>query len=193
MKIEVIDIWKEHKDHIHNYVAQKVEASIVEDLVQDVFAELCESYSKNKEIRNPRNWLFQVSRNLISDHYQEKIKTAENEQTFISLPVEEYKNCLCDIAEESILQLLPNEYALPLILSDIKNIPQKEIAAELGLNYTNTKSRIQRARKKLKEVIEANTEFTYNKHNEPVSGKLKNGHSLPLQMVEMIKKLELED
>jgi len=193
MNLHVESIWNEHKEHIKNYIAQKVEPLEVEDLVQDVFAELIEAKNRKNEILHPRNWLFQVARNLISDHYQNKIMVAEKEQVFLSLPVKEYKNCLCDIAEESIMQLLPEEYALPLILSDIKSVPQKEIATQLGLNYANTKSRIQRARKKLKEIIEANTDFTYNKFNEPVAGKLKNGHNLPIQMVEMIKKLELED
>jgi RNA polymerase sigma-70 factor (ECF subfamily) len=48
---------------------------------------------------------------------------------------------------------LPEKYAIPLKMADIEGLKQQEIANKLGLSLTGAKSRIQRARKLLKEEI----------------------------------------
>ena len=41
-----------------------------------------------------------------------------------------------------------------MILSELKNVPQKEIAAQLNMNYVTVRSKVQRGRKKLKQLFE---------------------------------------
>ena len=52
-----------------------------------------------------------------------------------------------------LIQLLPEKYAVPLHLSDIEEMKQADVSKKLNLSLTATKSRIQRARKMLKEKI----------------------------------------
>jgi RNA polymerase sigma-70 factor (ECF subfamily) len=52
-----------------------------------------------------------------------------------------------------MIELLPKEYAKPLMLSDIDKIPQKDIAKQLNLELSATKMRIQRARIKLRALF----------------------------------------
>ena len=48
---------------------------------------------------------------------------------------------------------LPQEYRLPLLLSELNGLPQKEVAERLGLSLSAAKSRVQRGRKRLKDLF----------------------------------------
>jgi RNA polymerase sigma-70 factor (ECF subfamily) len=69
---------------------------------------------------------------------------------------EKKENNLYKEAEElmkPLIKLLPEKYAVPLQLSDIEEVKQAEVSKIINLSLTATKSRIQRARKLLKEKI----------------------------------------
>ena len=48
---------------------------------------------------------------------------------------------------------LPAPYRDALIKAEIENIPQTELASALGLSHSGAKSRVQRARKMLREKL----------------------------------------
>jgi len=164
----------------------------VPDILQNVSIELLKSIEKGIEIKKPKSWLFQVSRNLIADYYKQKSKSTGLTSNFADNPSEDFQPCICDIMEQIIQSVLPKKYSEPLLLSDFHKIPQKEIAKQLNINYTNTKSRIQRARKKVKDAFYQSVDFTYNQKGEIVGGVLKTQNNLPPSLIKKIKKLQLE-
>ncbi|MFN0200337.1 MAG: sigma factor-like helix-turn-helix DNA-binding protein, partial [Bacteroidia bacterium] len=50
-------------------------------------------------------------------------------------------------------QKIPYKYAEALILTDIKGLSQQELADKLGISLSGAKSRVQRGREKLKEML----------------------------------------
>ena len=60
-----------------------------------------------------------------------------------------------DLAEcvRPFIEQLPAPYRDALILVEIKGLSQKQAASERGLSLSGMKSRVQRARRKLKEAI----------------------------------------
>ena len=50
-------------------------------------------------------------------------------------------------------ELLPEKYRQAVYLTDIVGLSQKELAKSLGISYSGAKSRVQRGREKLKEII----------------------------------------
>lgn len=81
-----------------------------------------------------------------------------------------------------MIKLLPKEYAIPLMLSDIDKIPQKEIAKQLNLELSATKMRIQRARKKLRDLFVECCHLEYDKQGNFIGCVIK--HSCkPLQNI----------
>ena len=74
---------------------------------------------------------------------------------------------------KALLKLLPTEYATPLYMSDIEGTDQKIIAENLGLTLTNTKTRIQRARIKLKERFLECCVVSFGENGEMVSFDIK--------------------
>ena len=118
------EIWNTHKEHLKNFVLTKVEDdAVAEDILQEVGIKL---HQNKKEIANHKNWLFQVTRNTIADYYRKKAKITQTDTTYISLPTINYQACPCDLVEVVIKKALPEKYGIPLIMSDLYKIPQKD-------------------------------------------------------------------
>jgi RNA polymerase sigma-70 factor (ECF subfamily) len=63
------------------------------------------------------------------------------------LAIEELSNCITPV-----IKRLPPEYQEIISMSELQGIPQKEIAKKLHMNYTTVRSKVQRGRKKMKEL-----------------------------------------
>ena len=136
------------------YIKKRVYlAEDAEDLTQEVFLKL--SKSDLSTIENVKAWIYQIAKNSIIDYYRAKKKKLERlESDFINETkdeanaIEELSQCIVPFIEK-----LPEEYSTLLKLSDLDNVPQKVIAEKMNMNYVTVRSKIQRGRKKLKEMF----------------------------------------
>ncbi len=124
-----------------------------EDITQEVFYKL--SKSGNEEVNNLKSWVYTIAKNTITDYYRKhKVHTEDVDNNSIfekeneESAVKELSSCIT-----SYVNLLPEEYRLVMTLSELENIPQKEIAKRLEMNYVTVRSKIQRGRKKLKDMF----------------------------------------
>jgi RNA polymerase sigma-70 factor (ECF subfamily) len=183
--------WNYHKNHLHNFIKTKVfDDDIVKDILQEVSIKLYDSLQKKTEIENYKNWLFQVARNTIADYYRdlEKHKKLNASEQKINL---DSSACVCDLSGFVIQQYLPEKYSKPLYMSDIEKKPQQEIAELLNLSLTATKSRIQRARKQLKELVTNCIDISHNNKGQISDFQLKNNCELPLALKEEMERINL--
>lgn len=186
-------IWNTHKRHLLNFINTKIDDThIAEDILQEVSVKLFENLQSKKNIRNYKNWLFQVSRNTIADYYRKNKKhtglTTENTEPIS----EQTTSCVCDLSGFVIKNYLPEKYSTPLYLSDIQQKPQQDIAKELQLSLPATKSRIQRARKQLKKLVLDCIEITYNTKGQITDFQLKKNCELPQELKSEIKLLNIK-
>lgn len=181
------EIWYKHKDHLLNFIKTKIgNEHISEDILQEVSIKLLDNLNRETKIKNYKTWLFQVTRNTIADYYRKHKKYSE-----LSINQSEINTnssaCVCDLSGFIIQTYLPEKYSRPLYLSDIEQKPQQEIAEMLDLSLTATKSRIQRGRKKLKELVIDCIDIIYNSNGQIIDFKLKNNCNLPKEL-----KIEME-
>lgn len=185
------EIWEENKKQLFNFIKVKInDVSVSEDILQEVSIKLFNSIKKEGEIKNHQSWLFQVTRNTISDYYRKEKKVVK-EVYNKSDGTEATGACVCDLSDFVIQTYLPKKYGEPLYLSDIELKPQKEISEKLNLSLSATKSRIQRGRKKLKELISDCIEVSYNNRGQITDFQVKNDCELPKELIEEMKKLNL--
>ncbi|NVK10111.1 sigma-70 family RNA polymerase sigma factor [Tenacibaculum sp.] len=182
-------IWDTYKDHLLNFVNTKVnDKHIADDILQEVSLKLYKSLAKEIEIKNYKNWLFQVTRNTIADYYRKQVK-----QNKIAINQPEtninFAPCVCDLSSFIIQQYLHKKYSEPLYLSDIEQKPQQEIADTLNLSLTATKSRIQRGRKKLKELAIECVDISYNNKGQITDFTLKKNCELPQELKNEMKRI----
>ena len=143
--------WHEYKSRLHSYIMYRVQDKhAADDILQEVFLK---AHTNLQTVRTPGNiqsWLFRIAKNVIVDHYRsqkpwveipEYVAAAEAERNYVA----ELATCLQPLIDE-----LPEIYRSALMLSEIKELPQKEVAARLGISLSAAKARVQRGREKLR-------------------------------------------
>ncbi len=68
-----------------------------------------------------------------------------------------------------MIKELPEKYRTAIQLSEIDNRSQKEVAAQEGISLSGAKSRVQRGRGLLKEMLHECCEFEINNKNQIIS------------------------
>lgn len=185
------EIWDKHKGHLLNFIKTKMDNEHdAEDVLQEVSIKLHRNLTQKTEIKDHKTWLFQVTRNTIADHYRKNKKEPK-----LSINQPEINTCssvcVCDLSGFVIQTYLPEKYSQPLYLSDMEQKPQQEIAEILGLSLTATKSRIQRGRKKLKDLISECIVIVYNDKGQICDFQLKNNCELPPELKEEMERINL--
>lgn len=146
-------LWSDYKNEMLFYILKKIkDKEKANDLSHEVLMKIYNSCCSNNEIRNVRSWMFQIAHNTTIDYLKKENKFTDE----ITDVIEKDENNSYQEVEELIkplIKLLPEKYAVPLLLSDIEELKQAEVSKKINLSLTATKSRIQRARKLLKEKI----------------------------------------
>lgn len=152
---QISGFWLEYKDALRNYILKIVkDGDTANELSHEVLMKVYASCCSGRPVRNLRSWLFQIAYNTCMDYFRKNNRLAEL-KTDIAEPEESTVYRQAGEFIGPLLKLLPQKYAVPLELSDVKGMKQQEIADELGLTLTATKTRVQRGRKLLKEEIMA--------------------------------------
>lgn len=151
MQNQVAQLYNPLLAYIRNRVRNQEDA---EDLTQDVFFKLAKSNSS--DIDNLKSWVYTIAKNTITDYYRKKqLQTNSIEDdSFFDIKTPEDAGQELSKCVGAFVNQLPEEYRELLTLSELKDIPQKEIAQQLNLNYVTIRSKIQRGRKKLKDLLE---------------------------------------
>lgn len=148
---DVPALWAEHRLMLKAYIFKRVKKhDLTEEILQEVLVKVYSFCLRTSGVRNLRSWLFQIAHNTVVDHFRHQNKIVDVE---VSEETEEEKNMAFKEAVEFIqplLSFLPEEYAVPLQLSDIDGLKQAEVAKKMNLSLSATKSRIRRARNLLK-------------------------------------------
>jgi len=153
--MEVVTVWNTINERLTNFVLGKVQdVDLTKDIVQDVFVKV---FTQVDTLRNNDRmvaWIYQIARNEVISHFRKSTFNAlESEKELTAFPTEtltaEVADCL-----HPLIDSLPPKYREALVWADIEKIPQKEIAKRLNISYSGAKSRVQRGREMLKDVVE---------------------------------------
>lgn len=151
-----------------------------EEVLNQILMKIYQHCEKLPGVRNTRAWLYQITRNAIHDYFKEsqrrqnldeaaELKEEADESLFQSL----------EPLVPAMIRMLPEEYGLPLKMSDLEGVPQKEIARKLGLSLSGAKSRIQRGREKLRALFFECCYLELDQRGVPVSFAVK-AYCIPL-------------
>lgn len=153
---EVVELYyNELKGYLIN---QTKDPELSDELLQEIMLKATLAHQKGVSIENIRAWFYSIARSAISDHFR-KLSADTKLKSNLSIadsPGDDTKDELLGLIDKymkPMIALLPEKYSIPLILADLENIPQKLVAQQLGLSLTAVKSRVQRARKHLLELI----------------------------------------
>lgn len=150
----ITDAWDQHERELRGFLYNRVkDPDLAEDLLQDVFLKALAENSNFCTLDNTRAWLFRVTRNRLIDYYRtQHIHEEVPEQLPEEKPVEEPVVHLSQCLPSALDQLSPEDREA-IELCDLDGMSQVEYAGHKGLTVPGAKSRIQRARKRLRETL----------------------------------------
>ena len=164
------EIWHEVHQSLRAFIAKRVaDEAAVEDLSQEVFVRMQRGLGGLKHESRLVAWIYQIARHAIIDYYRARNRQPERPVGLASdleslhpasLPVEssessgqlrtELAGCL-----RPMIERLSEEYRQAVTLVDLEGLAQHEAAARLGLSVSGMKSRVQRGRRQLRDMLEA--------------------------------------
>ena len=156
MKKEIEIIWTDLNGELYKFIYKRVKNEhITKDILQEVFLKIQLNINQLKNTSKLTSWVYQITRNTIFDYYRKSKRTNDNiddldfpENENADLDYSSLSNCI-----NQKIEALSEKHKQAIVLTAFKNYSQKELAAQLKISYSGTKSRIQKAREILKEDI----------------------------------------
>jgi RNA polymerase sigma-70 factor (ECF subfamily) len=146
--------WNIFQNELKGFVFKRVkDKALTEDIVHDVFIKVQSRIAQLKEKEKISGWIYQITRNTITDHYRKQTKTINPKDIDWETSPPNYNDCVSGYLNE-LLPTLPDKYRIPLEMTELQNLSQLEVAEKLNLTYTAAKTRVQRARKMLKDKMD---------------------------------------
>ncbi len=147
-------VWESLKTELYRFLlAQIGDRDRAEDLLQDVFLQAHAHADSFCSIENPRAWLYRTARNRLIDTY----RTAKDFTELVDETLQEAHHIdalqTLSVCLPETLQALDAEERFLLEECDLRQRPQQEVAKELMISLTALKSRLLRARSRLKSKM----------------------------------------
>lgn len=153
--VTVEGLWRAHQADLRRFVRRRVsDPHDADDIVQDVFVRAQESLHQLESDERAAAWLSRIAANRIVDHYRARRPSEELPDDLAAEepeedPVAALAPCLTDLIER-----LPETYRDAVQLSEIDGIPQRLVAQKMELSLSGAKSRVQRGRALLRQLVE---------------------------------------
>ena len=146
--------WHEHQSELKGYLIHRLsDAPLAEDLLQEVFIRAMREGERFCTLDNPRAWLFQVARNALVDHLRLTKAAAPLPDDVVAAqepiaPVDALAECL-----ECVLPELSADDRDIVQRCDLDGVKLQAYADDRGLGLPAVKSRLQRARRRMRELL----------------------------------------
>ena len=151
-------VWEAFHTPLQQFIRRRVsDEDTAEDVLQDVFLKIHQHMETLRDVKKLESWIYQITRNAIIDSYRNSRPTTPLEaEEVLDLPEELPDD---DVVSEllpcvrAMVRNLPEADRQALVLTEYQGLTQKELAERLGLSFSGAKSRVQRAREKLKQQL----------------------------------------
>ena len=178
MQKDVHQIWQEFHKELKGFILNKTrDENDAEDVLQESFLKIIQNIDKINASDNMRAYLFTMVRNTLYDFFKKKSIVLEHQDSHEVFNEEETESLNDSIAQcciKPLIHQLPQAYKEALLITEFQNISQKGLAQQLNISYSGAKSRVQRAKEKLKNLILQCCNFEYDAYGNFLEQKSKN-------------------
>lgn len=150
-------LYQRYADEMYNvcitYASNDAEAS---DILQDSFIKVFRNLHNFHFKGALRNWIRRTVINTALDYYRSKKRQRENFEHYQHTLILEVDDILSSINAQDVVKLvnqLPHRASIILKLFAIEGFSHKEIAEQLDITESTSKSQLHRARNLLKELL----------------------------------------
>ncbi len=162
MNVSTEHAWQALSQQIRAFFRRRVaDEQLAEDLLQETFVRVHNGLASLREQERLAAWVQRVAQNTLKDYFRKGFVSKEvlvaDGVVAADMPEEHSadENYNEDIAAGlgRIVQQLPPRYRQAIELAEIQGLTQSEVGTRLGLSLSGAKSRVQRGRAKLKDLL----------------------------------------
>jgi len=161
-------VWHDFHDQLLGFITRRVRThEDAEDILQEVMLRIHRHSSDLEQADRVSGWIYRIASNAIVDYYRrparrellagERLDVQEPSDS--GLPVMADESSTPELRGElarcllPLIERLPASYRQALVVTEIDGVTQAEAAARLGLSVSGMKTRVQRGRSRLKDVL----------------------------------------
>jgi len=166
------ELWSLFNDRLKAFIYSKVKnEAATNDILQEVFLKIHQNIDTLQDKSKVQSWIFQIARNSVTDYFRKTSKaslpteTIETEEDSSDYSI--FNEAVRDMV--SMMNRMPPEYCEALCLTELEGLNQKEYAEKIGISYSGAKSRVQRARTILKDMLMDCCHYQFDKYGTVLS------------------------
>ena len=173
--LEFSNVYDQYYEKIRRYVERMVGINEAEDVTQEVFMKINKGLKDFEGKSALSTWAYRIATNSALDKIRKRPSCKEKmsldavsdgigqepvdlEVRSLSAEREAIRNEMNECIREFV-DRLPIDYRTVIILSEMKDLKNQEIADILGISLDTTKIRLHRARVRMKAEFEAGCDF----------------------------------
>jgi RNA polymerase sigma-70 factor (ECF subfamily) len=168
-------VYEDFQPRIRRYLARLAGAGEADDLTQETFARVGRAMAGFRGEAALSTWIYRIATNVAADRarsagFQLQARVAEPAalETLRTVPAIEQDIARREMSEcvRRYVDQLPADYRAVVILSELEELPDREIAEVLGISLEAAKIRLHRARARLRQMLEQGCDFSRDERNE---------------------------
>lgn len=142
------------------FISKRVDPQDVDDVLQNVFVRIQRGLSELRDGEKLVAWSYQIARNAIVDHTRRAIVRRHDVLDRVrSVAAPQHDEDHSGTGELALIlghfiEMLPEPYREALQMTELGGLTQAETAKRVGVSLPGMKSRVQRARAQLRELLE---------------------------------------
>jgi RNA polymerase sigma-70 factor, ECF subfamily len=150
--------WESLHVQLKSFIMSKVrDNAMADDILQDVFIKAHAKIESLREGDKIVPWLYQVTRNQVLDYFraqkkdlfpEDPLPEADEDSARLSATMQTAVRDMIGMMDD-----LPKEYCEALCAIELEGISQKAWSEKSGIPYSTVKSRVQRARQQLRDMM----------------------------------------
>lgn len=168
----VTKAWQQHERELRGYLARQLhDPHLAADLLQEVFVRALRQGKDFCSLDNARAWLFQVARNALVDHHRLGKETEAVPEDIPAVESGHEPIAGLSVCVARVLSELSAEDRDIIEQCDLEGVKQKDYAARHDISLSAAKSRLLRAREKMRSHMSAACQVQFDEAGR-VSGHI---------------------
>lgn len=160
------NMWEQLHKSLRAFIAKRVSNEAeTEDLLQEVFLRVHRHAQHLQDRERMVSWVYQITRNAIIDHYRSPqgrrelpagLATEMEEDLSAKAVEEDEREAKYELSHclQPMIDRLSGEYREAITLVELEGLTNQEAAQKLGLSVPGMKSRVQRGRQQLRNMLD---------------------------------------
>ncbi len=167
MKENIEELWLKLGNKLKAFILSKVhDETTADDILQEVFLKIHSKIDTLNDDTKIQSWIYQITRNLVVDYF----RSIKKDRQQLLYPFENEEDSSNEFMVETLQDMvkmmddLPQKYCEALCLTELEGMSQKVYAEKIGISYSGAKSRVQRAKKMLKDMLMKCCHYQFDKY-----------------------------